>query len=354
MNYNDSVDVAARHAGAATKLMDRYGIPANPNNFAIWYNFVADYMPELTVTIRGMVESGQPFDSKIAAELYERFFGISHEQAELREVGSRIGSAISNLLAVLTNANKDVAQYDAALETFSSELTSRSMPTELVELVRVVLDDTKSMATTNHQLEERLHVTSGEITRLRDDLDRLRHEASTDPLTGLANRKMFDVGLQEAAQESGEDGKRLSVLMIDIDFFKQFNDTHGHQTGDQVLKLVSRSLVDSVRESDIVARYGGEEFSVVLRESGLKEAIAIGEKIRATVATRKITNRRTGQVLGQITLSVGCSEYVRGESVGDVLHRADEALYLAKRNGRNRVMSQDDVVASGLLVFDET
>lgn len=353
IKFSDPYDVAAHCARAALGMMDRHGVPAHPNNFMVWYAFVADRNPDLTKAVNGILRSGQKFTDDTCAELYERFFGTSQHEAELRAVGKRIEDAVSRVLEYLVTANAGAAQYGEALESFSGELQVKD-PADLGVLVRSILDETKMMIEVNHQLEQRLETSSTEIARLREDLDQLKREATTDALTGLANRKLFDVALREAALESEEEHKFLSLLMVDIDFFKQFNDSHGHMLGDQVLKLVARTIQDSIKGKDTAARYGGEEFAIILPDTRLKDAVSLAENIRRLVAGRKVLNRRTSQVLGQVTLSIGVAEYEFGETLGAFVHRADEALYLSKRQGRNRVMSQDDLTSTNHLEFDES
>lgn len=353
MKFSDPIDVASHCARAALGMMDRHNVPAHPNNFMVWYAYVADRNPDLTTAVNGILRAGQKFADEVNADLFERFFGTAREEAELRAVGQRIEDAVARVLEFLTTANAGATQYGAALETFSGHLTSAPEAGNLAELVRTILDETKGMLDTNRQLEQKLETSSSEIARLRQDLDELKREASTDALTGLANRKLFDVTLREAALSAEEERSFLSLLMIDIDFFKQFNDTHGHQLGDQVLKLVARSLTDCVKGKDTAARYGGEEFSVILPDTRLKDGLNVADTIRRQVASKRVANRRTGQVLGQVTLSVGVAEYEFGETLGAFVHRADEALYLAKRKGRNRVMSQEDLTSSTHIEFED-
>lgn len=353
ITFSDPIDIAAHCARAAMGMMDRHGVPAHPNNFMVWYAFVADRDPELTKAVNDILRSGQHFSDAVCQDLHERFFGMSQHEAELRAVGKRIEDAVAQVMDYLSTASRGAVQYGSVLETFSGELDTPRQPAELGQLVQSILDETKVMIEVNRQLEERLENSSGEIARLREDLDQLKREATTDALTGLANRKLFDVSLREAALDSQEERKFLSLLMIDIDFFKQFNDSHGHILGDQVLKLVARTIQDSIKGKDTAARYGGEEFAIILPETSLKDAMAVADTVRRQVAGRKVLNRRTGQVLGQVTLSVGVAEYLFGEPLGDFVHRADGALYLAKRQGRNRVASQDDLAATTSVDFED-
>jgi diguanylate cyclase len=163
----------------------------------------------------------------------------------------------------------------------------------------------------------------------------------TDALTGLANRKLFDVEFYRMVNEAHNNKRPLSLLMVDIDYFKSFNDTYGHQVGDQVLKLVARTLKDGVKGRDLPARYGGEEFSVVLPETEVEGAIKLANTLREAVAAKEILNRSTGERLGKITMSVGAAQLAANEKTAELIERADAALYKAKHAGRNQVIAAD-------------
>jgi diguanylate cyclase len=143
-----------------------------------------------------------------------------------------------------------------------------------------------------------------------------------------------------AARE--ETGEAVTLLLCDIDLFKKFNDSWGHQTGDQVLRLVASCLSENVKGRDTAARYGGEEFAVLLRGTGVEAATRVAEQIRQTVETKKLVKKSTGDVLGTITISIGVAEFGAGETVEAVIRRADACLYGAKQNGRNLVINQND------------
>jgi diguanylate cyclase len=134
----------------------------------------------------------------------------------------------------------------------------------------------------------------------------------------------------------------MSLLMTDIDHFKTFNDTYGHLTGDQVLRLVALSVKQNVKGQDIAARYGGEEFAVILPNTVLRSAVTVADHIRRAVMSKELMKRSTGEHLGRITISVGVATMRPGDNAQSLIGRADACLYAAKRTGRNRVICETD------------
>src|SRR5262249_18448575 len=154
-------------------------------------------------------------------------------------------------------------------------------------------------------LEARLSVSKQETNQLQENLEVVRSESLTDPLTTLANRKSFDDTLEKAIAEARLEGQPLSLMMTDIDHFKKFNDTYGHLTGDQVPGLVAMTLKQNVKGKDTAARYGGEEFAVVLPNTPLRAAVTVADHIRAAVMGKDLMKRSTGEHLGRVTISAG-------------------------------------------------
>lgn len=162
--------------------------------------------------------------------------------------------------------------------------------------------------------------------------------ATKDQLTGVLNRRSFEELLGREVLRAIEHNLPLSVIMIDIDHFKQYNDTYGHLQGDVALKTVTRVVESNSRTEDFVARYGGEEFIVVLPGIKIDKAIEIAEKMRKSVADAKITasNKDIPEGFEKVTISLGVASLGK-EGIKDMLERADKALYEAKREGRNKI-----------------
>ena len=161
-------------------------------------------------------------------------------------------------------------------------------------------------------------------------------QASTDPLTGIYNRRHLDTRLTEEVERSRRYGDALTCLMVDLDHFKAINDQHGHATGDAVLRRFVEVTRHALRASDILARYGGEEFTILVTETGLSGAAATAEKLRRVIEEAEF-HTSSGAPL-RLTTSVGVADLRPGDDAQDLLARADQALYEAKRAGRNRVV----------------
>ncbi len=162
----------------------------------------------------------------------------------------------------------------------------------------------------------------------------LEHAALTDGLTGMQNRRYFDDALKEYLGEFGRIGKPVGLMIVDLDHFKQVNDTHGHDVGDEVLRAVANCLKDMTRYHDVVARLGGEEFAVVAPNMDDDTLLRFAERIRRAISGMAVIS---GNVRLKVTASVGLAVWDRSESAIDFFRRADQQLYHAKRTGRNRV-----------------
>jgi diguanylate cyclase (GGDEF)-like protein len=171
-----------------------------------------------------------------------------------------------------------------------------------------------------------------ERRRLRADLSSYKQKSRRDGLTGLFNRATFDDLLQENISISEKTGASLSLILIDIDDFKEVNDTHGHVAGDEVLAGIGKLLQSILRREDASCRYGGEEFAVLLQHAATSQLAFAAEKIRSSVEAHRFDD------LPNITVSIGCGNYQPDETASNFIHRVDLALYEAKRNGKNRVV----------------
>ncbi len=333
-NIKQTRDLAQR----AIAFLDGHELAADPRSYTLAYLYYAGTHPEVRTEIDHLI-AANAFNRRSCGRLYETFFGLDAEARAIRDASGLIERTLGRVLEALDDAGKDVKSYGKVLEDFTGRVSGGD--TDLRSAIESILAETRKMEARSVDLERRFTDTTDEIVELRRNLDEMRLAATTDALTGIANRKMFDVRLKEYADDCARAGEPLTLLMADVDHYKAFNDEHGHPVGDMVLRLVARTIAECVRGRDFVARYGGEEFTVLLPCTGLEGAFAVAENIRNTIATKRIARKSTGQTLGVVTLSFGVAQYKPGEVLEEFVARADTGLYQAKRHGRNRVESAE-------------
>ncbi len=164
------------------------------------------------------------------------------------------------------------------------------------------------------------------------DIDRIASDSLTDALTGLYNRRYFNNNLKAESKRSDRYGSHLSLVILDVDYFKRYNDTFGHAEGDKVLAIIGNIIERCIRQTDSGCRYGGEEFAVILPQSDIDSARLVAERIR------KCVESETVDLNGGVTISAGISQYLYKQSITELIKNSDSALYKAKGSGRNCVM----------------
>ena len=331
----EQADFFARNALTRMTVL---GIPPTPENFVVWYAYFSNRPPILKKAVDLLTAGGRPVDAALTAEIHRRFFAQDVATTEVMEASETVDTLLARLMDQVSTQARGAEAYRGALADAATELKGG----EIDGIVSRLVAETHRMAALNRDMQAHLRAAGSEIDGLRQSLGEAREQAETDSLTAIANRKRFDQTIRKAIADTVEREEPLTLLMVDIDHFKRFNDTHGHQVGDQVLRLVARTLTDCVREGDLPARYGGEEFAVILPRTDLKAARPIAERIRTTLAARKIVRRTTGEGLGGITISIGAALHRPGETQAALIARADSALYAAKRQGRNRLVVEGE------------
>jgi len=315
---------------------------AVPRNYEIWYVYATGYNPPLNKIINETLARNGKLTEADLEQIYETYLSQIKTTDRIDKVGARVIGEIDDVMNLITEALAMSARYDDSLSSANRKLEVAQSRDQVKTVVESLMKSTREMRDTNQALEDRLTLSKSEISNLQQSLEAIRAESLTDPLTGLGNRKYFDRSIDAAVQSALANGEPLSLLMFDIDHFKSFNDSYGHLTGDQVLRLVGMSLRQTIKGQDITARYGGEEFAVVLPNTALRQALTVADHIRRAVMAKELKKKSTGEILGRVTISVGVSMLKPGDDTDSLIERADACLYAAKRNGRNRVVCEAD------------
>lgn len=331
------------------RIIRTLALKPEPLNYAVWFTYCAGESLDLKAELDQYLKAKKPITTDVSEAMFAKYIAQAlvsvADQAtrqKLDDANDRLAKTLNSVMTLVTAASNGNDGFSTALEKFNTEIAGIADP-KLVAAVQTMATETAKVAKLNAELQGRLSAASSDIGTLKNDLTAIRKEAYTDGLTGIPNRKAFNKQIDELTSALKSKSGYLCLLMTDIDHFKAFNDTHGHLIGDQVIKIVAKMLANNIRDTDFAARYGGEEFAVQFPKTRLKDALPIAEKIRNAIRSKDMQNRRTGQNLGKVTVSIGVAEFALGESIDDFISRADTALYLAKQMGRDRVCSQLDL-----------
>lgn len=257
------------------------------------------------------------------------------ELATLTRLMQRLETSIDEFGKTSRDAHKATSEYQSALEEHVGELEqvtrAGEVISELASIARVMLKRTRG-------IEQQMLRSEAQTRALKRRLDEARRSAEEDHLTGLPNRRAFETRFAQEFRDARAAAEALSVAFCDIDHFKKVNDSHGHDAGDRVLKLVAECLSRISNDRCHVARHGGEEFVLLFRDCTAEQALERLDKLREQLAERRLVNRATEVPFGQITFSGGIADVFACGDPRTALKAADAALYRAKQDGRNRIL----------------
>ncbi|MGE4323680.1 MAG: diguanylate cyclase [Sphingobium sp.] len=311
-----------------------HDLDLTPLNFGV----ALDYLTGADIGVEKAVKAVLMERGRITDGWVETF--VAQQRADEVTPGSlatmldKVEENLSQFTGLMRESRNSAKDYGAAIQEQARSLdTAGDAEPILSRLVTL----TRSMVEKTRQAETQMRESQKHTLALRNSLESARRAASHDHLTGLPNRRAFEDMLRRQAAEAAANGESLSVAFCDIDHFKTINDTHGHDTGDRVLKFVAGLLAGASGERCHVARHGGEEFVMLFRGKSAAEACEIVDALREDLATRKLINRANGTRIERVSFSAGVADVLAFEAPGAAVRAADRALYLAKDNGRNRV-----------------
>jgi diguanylate cyclase len=291
--------------------------------------------------VRRIIAASEPFTEATAELLAAEHLPRGRLTEEIRDAGLVLDRELSSVSDAISKAHRSQASFGQALDKVATSIETASGDAGLKAIVSSLTSATRLVRRETETLEKHLDTSTREVARLREHLEQFRRDAMTDSLTSLANRKAFDEHLEAACAKADAEGEALTLAMLDIDHFKRFNDTWGHQTGDQVLRYVASVMGRVAKAPRLAARYGGEEFAMIFPKENIDQVHRALETIRKEIASRSLRRRSTDDELGAVTLSVGFAERRPDETASSLLERADTALYASKHAGRNCVTNAD-------------
>lgn len=269
----------------------------------------------------------------------------SDGKRELKRQQESTIEIVDAVVEVINGLDRSTKSHDRNLKNHQQKLTGMEKVVDLVELKKLISDEIGKVRESNVSLQHKLTQAQQNVQKLQSQLAKITDLATIDELTGLYNRRALYNRLVEEHSRVERYKENFSLIIFDIDDFKQVNDTYGHQVGDAILKNLARFLKGNLRTADFISRFGGEEFVAILPSTEMEKARKVAEKIRHMLG-KKVFEDKKADVKIKITVSTGISQCTPGDTVDDLIKRADDALYLAKNNGKNAIFTEADLPGS--------
>lgn len=343
MHPRADVETLIRGPGAyalarqAMDAMESMRVWPSATNYELFLHYAGDPEGPIGVEITRLMAVGEALTEAMTEDLAAQYLPKQRLNEQIRDAGDQLSKELESVAAAIHRAQKSSEVYGLTLAKANTDLSQADDPASLQKLILTLAGATRKVQKDNGGLEKRLAESTAEVNRLKDHLEQVRRDATTDSLTNLANRKAFDDEAEKAVADAHASGETLTLAVIDIDHFKMFNDTWGHQTGDQVIRFVASVIGRTAAPPRFAARYGGEEFAIIFPNEDARLVTTVLEEVREEISSRMLKRRSTNEDLGQITVSAGLAEILPGEDLHTLMDRADGALYASKRGGRNKV-----------------
>ncbi|WP_181363462.1 MULTISPECIES: GGDEF domain-containing protein [unclassified Aeromonas] len=333
----DTFAQSAAYLKQAVPLMIKYQIPTTPDNYHLWYNYVSASMPELNQAIDQAVKMQGTCSLTTCERLYHQYLAAQDEK-QMEAMKLSLAAMANELSHSMQDAISDTGMFQEMLDKSFDKLSRIDDEGFSLEdtmgILRELVRESRDVRMSTMHFRNQLSNAEKEIKELRAALNETRKLANEDALTNLLNRRAFDLELEGLIRSQHP----FSLILADIDRFKNFNDEYGHLLGDQVLRAFSKRLRDACKEGVTAYRLGGEEFAMLVPHRSLALARQMAESMRRAIERMSILDRKSGRRIDHITASFGVGEFNGQESADCLVERTDKLLYKAKELGRNRVM----------------
>ncbi|NIB39097.1 GGDEF domain-containing protein [Pseudomaricurvus alkylphenolicus] len=333
MKFLEGSQDSAQILRKAIPMMVERDIPPTPQNYSLWYAHAGNKHPELSKRLLEQFPEKGSYNGDKSEALFFDYF-IKQHLPRSEKAQNALASLLSQLFGAVNQIEDGTRDYGDALQSSLAQLDGTSDQQEIQAILSQILEDTSAVQSASQAFQGELETAKAEIEELKEKLKVSREDALVDSLTKIGNRRAFDQAMSQALTQTDTP---TCLLLLDLDHFKNINDTYGHVMGDLVLERMGRILKAQQRPGVQPMRYGGEEFAIIFTGQQ-QDAAELADTVRKQVAnTISIKQNDTGKQMGAVTVSIGIAQAGVAEDPGALKERADQALYQAKENGRNRV-----------------
>lgn len=325
-------------AKTALTYVASFKTPPTPEVYEIWYRFAEGENDALSEKLGFVVNELKSISRERIEEIHREFFA-SNESNQDSAITEKLADELTGLESMLRQQIAIGDDFGSAVTSANETLHEDAGPEQVRDCVEAVLATSETMQSQLFSLRSKLETSQDSVEKLRADFLESQVKLQIDPLTCVGNRRFFDATMKQSLEEQSDRDMHRVLMLVDLDKFKEINDTFGHSAGDEVLRYVASELARLCTGAS-VARYGGDEFAVFCDVVDPGEGLDLGNKLCEHFSKSRLTLKKTGQALGNLTLSIGVSTLRDDDSGDDWFDRADKLLYQAKQSGRSRVMAE--------------
>ncbi len=315
----------------------RHRSPLRPRAYEVWYTYVAGEDQALRARIDSELIKTDVVDFDTIDQIYEDHFLHKRLSNGMTRIGDELDAGLRDTIVVVRDSLISNQHYLALLKQAQQKISQVSRNHDAKRVVMDLLDLGQAHAAQTEAMTTELTKARTQVVELQRELHRLRDSAYLDHLTQIPNRRHMDEVLEREINLANANGQPLSFALGDLDHFKGVNDTYGHAVGDAVLKHFAGLIKNNIKGQDTPARYGGEEFAIILPKTSVFGAGHVTDDIRKLLHDTDFILSRDRSSIGRISVSFGVTQFRPGDSMADLIRRADRLLYRAKALGRNRV-----------------
>ena len=342
MRYTEEKTRAGEYLRLALNYLSKHNLPVDPANYTVWYEYVSGKNLKLKKAMDLSLKNPSSLDNTQIKKLYHKYI-TGHDRVVISKLLIQVSLMLKDIIGHVSDTGDDLTGHGSNLGDLAAQIHEARDYQEIKSIVDQMIAETKELVDSGKRLQNRMRMSAQDLKQLQKDLAKSQQEAQTDALTHLINRRGLETKLEMEKDWARQNHSPLSIIMLDIDHFKKINDTFGHLVGDSLLRSIAHLLKTHLRKNDIPSRYGGEEFLILLPETQIFEAVAVGKKIMQALAKKEWKLKKTRESMGNITVSMGVALFRHDALNESFIKRADAALYQAKKEGRNRIITEEIV-----------
>ena len=328
--------------------LERCGIIPSPKCYEVMFEYIKGEHIEIKKAIDAFLDNGGHINEALLQKIYSSILSYDTIARTVDTVTSMLNSQIIGLNESVSSSDAELSIFTSAIDSFSEHIDNTHEAINIGDcdnnILTYMIAATERVKNKIKDLETELHYSQAEIKKLHNYLDNVCQDAMVDTLTSLATRKRLDQILLKSIRNSIETSEKLSVAFIEVDNYDAFKDKWGQVTSEQILRFIAGSIKENIKGRDSAARYSDSLFMVILPKTDSKGTSILAEHIRNMIERKRIIKKTTGEFLGRVTVSIGISEFQEGESLGYLISRAERALSVARENGKNCTIIEEDII----------